>query len=120
MKLSKVRAQKVAYQARESIRPRDVKVMVCADADDAYCYFYFPSGNKLVCEQPYNRISGKPMEPIKKGDRIEMRCCQIRISSNGYGLFVDYDFKSDRMFDTVRINGADAQALETVEKYGWE
>lgn len=95
--------QRSAYKLRESIQPGDCRTMICADADEEYCYFHMRSGNFLACDQPAVRI--------EKGEKIKIRCSEMCVAQNGYGKFVDYVFKSDRLINPIRINGYDAQSL---------
>ena len=112
--------QRRAYENRECIQPRDTVVMICTEADDEDCQFKLKSGDVLWCEQPVNKLTGEPMEKIVKGEKIRMWCSEVIVASNGRGRFVDYRFKPERMWNTVLINGPDAQALEVIKRFDWD
>ncbi|MBQ8708488.1 MAG: hypothetical protein IJ523_10415 [Succinivibrionaceae bacterium] len=109
--------QRRAYEARESIQPRDILRMKCDYADESLFRVPMKSGDCLVCSQPYDKLNDKPMEPVKAGEVLEMWCSAIIVKCNGYGRFVDYEFYCDRIRHTVIINGPDAQELEKVVAY---
>ena len=111
--------QRKAWEARESIQPRDIVRMKCTYADESLFRVPMKNGGYLMCLQPYDRLFDRPMELVKAGDVLEMWCSAIIVKSNGYGRFVDYEFYCERIQRTVTINGPDAQALEKVSAYPW-
>ena len=96
------RRQQKAYENRDAIRPGDWAYMVCSRADDKRVFFSLSSGT-LVTKQPE--------EKIKAGDPVKLTCTAVITKSNGYGPFVDYQFRVCATGVTVTINGPDAQAL---------
>ncbi|MDO4648213.1 MAG: hypothetical protein Q4B26_06135 [Eubacteriales bacterium] len=97
-----------AYLSFKAILPGDIRNITCSEADPKWCRFKLKSGTPLVCEQPEKKI--------EKGETISLECTRVEIGRNGYGLFADYLFISNRLNHTVRINGPDAQALKEGEK----
>lgn len=95
--------QQRAYDNRDSILPRDVLYMKCSDANSQYARFEMP-GDTLTISQNGNEI-------IRKGERVKITCTSQIIKANGYGLFVDYEFRVYETGGNVIINGPDAQSL---------